>query len=75
MPDIQLKSITIGDTNNNQGLNGRICNFAFHKIPLTKEQIRWTYNMLKTQDPPMIGGMKTVEDEVKSTGSITVYSQ
>ena len=75
MPDIQLKSITIGDTNNNQGLNGRICNFAFHKIPLTKEQIRWTYNMLKTQDPPMIGGMKTVEDEVKSTGSTTVYSR
>jgi len=74
MPDIQLKSITIGDTNNNQGLNGRICNFAFHKIPLTKEQIRWTYNMLKTQDPPMIGGMKTVEDEVKSTGSTNVYS-
>ena len=74
MPDIQLKSITVGDTNNNQGLNGRICNFAFHKIPLTKEQIRWTYNMLKTQDPPMIGGMKTVEDEVKTTGSITVYS-
>jgi hypothetical protein len=74
MPDIQLKSITVGHTNNNQGLNGRICNFAFHKIPLTKEQIRWTYNMLKTQDPPMIGGMKTVEDEIKTTGSTNVYS-
>ena len=74
MPDIQLKPITVGSTPNNRGLNGRICNFAFHKYPLTKEQIRWTYNMLKTQNPPMIG-MSTIEDEVKVAGSTTLYSQ
>lgn len=75
MPDIRLKSITIGDTTDNKGLNGSICNFAFHKYPLTKEQIRWTYTMLKSQDPPMIGGNKTVKDEVKATGTTTVYSR
>jgi hypothetical protein len=74
MPDIQLKPITIGDTTDNKGLNGSICNFAFHKYPLTKEQIRWTYTMLKSQDPPMIGGIPTVKDEVKATGKTTVYS-
>ena len=74
MPDIQLKPITVGSTPNNRGLNGRICNFAFHKYPLTKEQIRWTYNMLKTQNPPMIG-MSTIEDEVKVAGSTTLYSR
>ena len=74
MPDIQLKPITVGGTSDNQGLNGRICNFAFHKYPLTKEQIRWTYNMLKTQNPPMIG-MSTIEDEVKVAGSTTLYSR
>ena len=74
MPDIQLKPITVGDTDKNSGLNGSICNFAFHKVPLTKEQMRWTYNMLKSQNPPMIG-MATVEDEIKATGSTTVYSR
>lgn len=75
MPDIQLKSITIGDTTDNKGLSGNICNFAFHKYPLTKEQIRWTYTMLKSQNPPMIGGISTVEDEVKITGKTKIYSQ
>jgi hypothetical protein len=75
MPDIQYKPITIGDTSDGTGLNGRICNFSFHKFPLTKEQIRWTYNMLKSQNPPMIGGYTTVEDEVKSTGTTTIYSR
>jgi hypothetical protein len=74
MPDIQLKPITVGSTSNNRGLNGSICNFAFHKYPLTKEQIRWTYNMLKTQNPPMIG-MSTIQDEVKVAGSTTLYSR
>ena len=74
MPDIVLKPITIGDTSNNNGLNGSICNFGFHKVPLTKEQIRWTYTMLKSQNPPMIG-MKTIEDEVKEAGTTTVYSK
>ena len=74
MPDIVLKPITVGDTSNNKGLNGSICNFAFHKVPLTKEQIRWTYTMLKSHNPPMIG-MKTIEDEVKEVGTTTVYSK
>lgn len=74
MPDILLKPITIGDTTDNKGLNGNICNFAFHKYPLTKEQIRWTYTMLRSQNPPMIGS-KTIEDEVKATGTTTIYSQ
>lgn len=74
MPDILLKPITIGDTTDNKGLNGSICNFAFHKYPLTKEQIRWTYTMLRSQNPPMIG-TSTIEDEVKTTGTTTIYSQ
>ena len=77
MPDIQMKPITIGDgdiTTKTKGLNGSICNFAFHKVPLTKEQIRWTYNMLKSQNPPMIG-MTTIEDDVKAAGSTTVYAK
>jgi hypothetical protein len=74
MPDIQLKPITVGSTSDNRGLNGSICNFAFHKYPMTNEQIRWTYNMLKTQNPPMIG-MSTIQDEVKVAGSTTLYSR
>ena len=77
MPDIQMKPITVGDGDTKKkekGLNGSICNFAFHKVPLTKEQIRWTYNMFKSQNPPMIG-MKTIEDEVKATGSTTMYAK
>jgi hypothetical protein len=73
MPDITMKPITVGDTNNNKGLNGSICNLAFHKVPLTKEQMRWTYTMLKSQNPPMIG-MKTIEDEVGEAGTTTIYS-
>lgn len=74
MPDISMKPITVGDTNDNKGLNGSICNLAFHKVPLTKEQMRWTYTMLKSQNPPMIG-MTTIEDEVKDVGTTTVYSK
>jgi len=74
MPDISMKPITIGDTTNNKGLNGSICNLAFHKVPLTKEQMRWTYRMLKSQNPPMIG-MATFEDEVKEAGTTIVYSK
>ena len=74
MPDIQMKMITVGDTTDNKGLNGSICNFSFHKEPLTKEQIRWTYTMLRSQNPPMIGS-NTIEDEVKTTGTTTIYSQ
>lgn len=71
MPDIQLKPITVGTEN---GLNGNMCNFAFHKYPLTKEQIRWTYTMLKTQNPPMIG-TKTIKDELKEAGTTTMYTR
>ncbi len=74
MPNIELKPITVGDKEKGAGLNGSICNFAFHKYPLTKEQIRWTYTMLKTQNPPMIG-TATIKDEIKSTGSTNIYSQ
>jgi hypothetical protein len=74
MPNIELKPITVGDKEKGAGLNGSICNFAFHKYPLTKEQIRWTYTMLKTQNPPMIG-TATIQDEIKSAGSTTIYSQ
>jgi hypothetical protein len=74
MPNIQLSPITVGSTSDNRGLNGSICNFAFHKYPLTKEQIRWTYTMLKTRNPPMIG-MPTIQDEVKTVGTTTLYSR
>jgi len=74
MPDIVMKPITIGDTTDNKGLNGSICNFAFHKVPLTKEQMRWTYTMLKSQNPPMIG-MSTIEDEVNKVGTTEIYSK
>lgn len=68
MPDIQLKPITVGDTTNRKGLNGSVCNFSFHKTPLTKEQIRWTYTMFKSLDPPLIS-MKTIQDDVKEAGT------
>lgn len=71
MPDIQLKPITVGSKD---GLNGSMCNFAFHKYPLTKEQIRWTYTMLKSQNPPMIGA-KTIKDEVNEAGTTTMYTR
>lgn len=68
MPDIQLKPITVGDTTDRKGLNGSVCNFSFHKTPLTKEQIRWTYTMFKSLDPPLIS-MKTIQDDVKEAGT------
>ena len=78
VPDITMQPITSGDGGETrtspQGLSGNICNVSFHKEPMTLEQIRWTYNMLKSQDPPMVG-MKTIADEVKSTGNTNVYSQ
>jgi hypothetical protein len=78
VPDITMQPITSGDGDGSsakgQGLSGNICNVSFHKEPMTLEQIRWTYNMLNSQDPPMVG-MKTIADEVKSTGSTNVYSQ
>ena len=78
VPDITLQSITSGDDGGSpakpQGLSGNICNVTFNKEPMTLEQIRWTYNMLKSQDPPMVG-MKTIADEVKTSGSTNVYSQ
>jgi hypothetical protein len=82
MPDILMKPVTVGDgvddiktpSKTYKGLNGSICNFSFNKTPLTKEQIRWTYNMFKSQNPPIIG-TKTIEDQVKEAGSTTVYSK
>jgi hypothetical protein len=78
IPDIMMKPITSGDDGGDkakpQGLIGNICNVNFHKEPMTLEQIRWTYNMLKDSDPPMVG-MKTIADEVKTTGSTNIYSQ
>jgi hypothetical protein len=77
VPDIVSETITSGDngpTTNSHGLSGNICNVAFHKEPLTLEQIRWTYSMLKSKDPPMVG-MKTIADEVKTTGTTNMYSQ
>ena len=78
VPDITIQPITSGDDGGTpakpQGLSGNICNVTFHKEPMTLEQIRWTYNMMKSQDPPMVG-MKTIADEVKTSGSTNVYSQ
>jgi len=77
VPDIISETITSGDNGpmtSAQGLSGNICNVAFHKEPLTLEQIRWTYSMLKSEDPPMIG-MKTIADEVNTTGTTNMYSQ
>lgn len=71
MPDIQLKPITVGAKD---GLNGSMCNFVFHKYPLTKEQIRWTYTMMKSHDPPMIG-MKTIQDEMKAPATSGIYTR
>jgi hypothetical protein len=78
IPDIMMKPITSGDDGGDkakpQGLIGNICNVTFHKDPMTLEQIRWTYTMLKDSDPPMVG-MTTIADEVKTTGSTNIYSQ
>ena len=77
VPDIMMAPITSGDDggnkNNPQGLSGNICNVRFHKEPISLEQIRWTYTMLKDSDPPMIG-MKTIADEVKTVGTTNIYS-
>jgi len=75
VPDITMQPITSGDGGGTvQGLSGNICNVAFHKEPMTLEQIRWAYNMLKSRDPPIVG-MKTIADEVTSVGNTNVYSQ
>jgi hypothetical protein len=78
IPDITMMPITSGDDGNGtpdkpEGLSGNVCNIAFHKEPMTLEQIRWTYTMMKSHEPPMIG-MKTIADEVKTTGSTNIYS-
>ena len=76
VPDITTQPITSGSGTaaKPDGLSGNICNVVFNREPLTLEQIRWTYNMLKSQDPPIIG-TKTIADEVKTIGSSNVYSQ
>ena len=78
VPDIAMRPITSGDDGGTpakpDGLSGNICNVAFHKEPMTLEQIRWAYNMLRSQDPPMVG-MKTIADEVKTTGTTNMYSR
>ena len=75
---IAMRPITSGDDGGTpakpDGLSGNICNVAFHKEPMTLEQIRWAYNMLRSQDPPMVG-MKTIADEVKTTGTTNMYSR
>ena len=74
MPNITVERITTGQSDDGTGLNGNICNVVFSKTPMTTEQIRWTYNTLKTLDPPLIG-TKTVVDEVNSVGKTDVYSK
>ena len=74
MPNITVERITTGQSEDGTGLNGNICNVVFSKTPMTAEQIRWTYNTLKTLDPPLIG-TKTVVDEINSVGKTDVYSK
>lgn len=74
MPNITVERITSGQSEDGTGLNGNICNVVFSKTPMTAEQIRWTYNTLKTLDPPLIG-TKTVVDEINSVGKTDVYSK
>jgi hypothetical protein len=74
MPNITVERITSGQSEDSTGLNGNICNVVFSKTPMTSEQIRWTYNTLKTLDPPLIG-TKTVVDEVNSVGNADIYSK
>jgi hypothetical protein len=69
MPDITIDRIVSGQTN---GLNGNICNVVFNKEPMTIEQIRWTYNTIKTLEPPLIG-TNTLADEVNNVGKQNAY--
>ena len=74
MPNITVERITSGQSEDGTGLNGNICNVVFSKTPMTTEQIRWTYNTLKTLNPPLIG-TKTVVDDVNSVGNTDVYTK
>jgi hypothetical protein len=74
IPNITVERITSGESTNRSGLSGNICNVVFNKQPMTSEQIRWTYNALKTLEPPLVG-TKTVADEVNSGVETDVYSQ
>ena len=74
IPNIIVERITSGDSTDGSGLTGNICNVVFNKVPMTSEQIRWTYNALKTLEPPLVG-TKTVADEVNSGVETDVYSQ
>lgn len=70
MPDIKIEKITSGQKD---GLNGNICNVVFSKEPMTIEQIKWTYNTIKTLEPPLIG-TNTIADEVNNTGKKNIYT-
>jgi hypothetical protein len=70
MPDIKIEKITSGQKD---GLNGNICNVVFSKEPMTIEQIKWTYNTIKTLEPPLIG-TNTIADEVNNVGKQNVYT-
>jgi hypothetical protein len=74
IPNITVERITSGESTNRSGLSGNICNVVFNKQPMTSEQIRWTYNALKTLEPPLVG-TKTVADDVNSGVETDVYSQ
>lgn len=74
IPNIIVERITSGESIDGSGLTGNICNVVFNKVPMTSEQIRWTYNALKTLEPPLVG-TKTVADEVNSGVETDVYSQ
>lgn len=74
IPNIIVERITSGESTDRSGLSGNICNVVFNKVPMTSEQIRWTYNALKTLEPPLVG-TKTVADEVNSGVETDVYSQ
>jgi hypothetical protein len=74
IPYITVERLISGESTNGTGLNGNICNVIFSKTPMTTEQIRWTYNTLKTVEPPLIG-TKTIADEVNNVGKTDIYSK
>ena len=74
IPYITVERLISGESTNGTGLNGNICNVIFSKTPMTTEQIRWTYNTLKTAEPPLIG-TKTIADEVNNAGKTDIYSK
>jgi hypothetical protein len=45
-----LDTITVGD---DFGIDGGICNVEYYKLPLTAEQISFTYNTMVISDPPI----------------------